>query len=77
MIQMAVRNKYRFNMQVSARAMAAPWTARTSGNAAKKVDICTTGAGMLGSVHINVFLIRCVCPLPSVVCKGGIDRRLE
>jgi hypothetical protein len=77
MIQMAVRNKYRFNMQVSARAMAAPWTARMSGNAAKKADICTTGAGMLGSVHINVFLTGCACPLPSAVCKGGIDRRLE
>jgi len=54
MIQVAVRNKYRFNMQVSARPMAALATDCTSNKCLKMTDNAGMASAMLEPVHINV-----------------------
>ena len=55
MLQGRAKNKYRFNMQVSARPMAASDAARRCGNAAKKAKINTTAAGMPAQVTSTCF----------------------
>jgi hypothetical protein len=54
MIQMAVRNKYSFNMQVSARPMAALATGYTSKKCLKTADNAGIASVMLEPVHVNV-----------------------
>jgi hypothetical protein len=55
MRQSGSKNKYRFNMQVSACPMAAFGTVRTSGNAAKKAKTNATKAGILGRLTSTCF----------------------
>jgi hypothetical protein len=54
MIQVAVRNKYSFNMQLSSQPMAALGSIECPRNTRKTGDNDGIGAGIPEPVHINV-----------------------